>query len=240
MPSLGHLVGDRDEPDLSHVLGLLLEGLHEVFVVLEATVVQRLDVVAPVDVFELLSPLVLCVHKLGQFSAEAGPQLLQVLPVEVLGGQHRDQGIAILLLPVIHQRSELVPREFVLEAVLLREAVKALYFRFDDAFAPPEVLDLRVELVHLVLILEDQVFVDISHLELEILATHRLRQVVIVQKGAEVVLIFGVHFRRANWHRKIIGNLEVARVVNLCEALAVWLVPRLQQISVGSALIVAA
>ena len=91
--------------------------------------------------------------------------------------QKRNRSIFILLLPVEHEWLEFVSWELIFDFlferfILLTEFIKDFDFFLDDPLAFLKHFNLCIELVHLVLIFEDHVLIDISDLELEVFGTH--------------------------------------------------------------------
>lgn len=84
-------------------------------------------------------------------------------------GDEWNELVAVLLLPVVHQGLQLVVRELVFSLVLGRQRVEELDLLLDDPFTLAEILDLEVQLVHVILVLKDAVLVNVPHLELEVL-----------------------------------------------------------------------
>lgn len=83
------------------MLLLLLDLLHELLV-LERAMVQRLLEVFPVNVQKCLLLVKLLVLKLLKFPAKTCSKKDEIVSLERLVLQERNQGILILLLPVVH------------------------------------------------------------------------------------------------------------------------------------------
>ena len=146
------------------------------------------------------------------------------------------EGIFVFLLPVEHKRTEFAPRKLVLRLLLGPKRFEDLDFLLDNIVALPEHLDLGVELVHFVLVLEDQIFVAVSNLALEVLRAHRQAEVVLVEHGLVVAFILGVELGRANGQVELRADLVVARVRDLLELLVLQVVPWLQDVALQPSL----
>ena len=92
--------------------------------------------------------------------------------MEGLAHEERNEGILVFLLPVKHQRAELVSWELVLGPLFRAQLVVVFDFLLDHILAFSEHLNLRVEFVHLVFVLEDQVLVAVPDPALEVLGAH--------------------------------------------------------------------
>ena len=116
----------------------------------------------------------LLVLKFLKFAAQTCSKKNEVVSLERLVLQERNQGILILLLPVVHQWSELLHRKLVLG--LLSHCVIIHYFIFNDVLAFFEHFDLGVELVHFVFIFENVLLVDVSEFEFKVFRTQSKAQ----------------------------------------------------------------
>lgn len=146
------------------------------------------------------------------------------------------EGIFVFLLPVEHERAEFVSRELVLCLLLGPERLKDLDLLLDDVVALLEHLNLGVKLVHFVFVLEDQIFVAVSYLALEVLGAHRQAQVALVEHGLVVAFVLGVELGRANGQVELCTDLVVARVGDLLELLVLQVVPWLQDVALQPSL----
>lgn len=143
--------------------------------------------------------------------------------------QERDQSILVLLLPVVHQRSELVHRKLVLG--LLSHGIIVFDFIFYDVLAFFEHFDLSVKLIHLIFVLKDILLVDVSKFELEVLRSQSKAQKCIIQKISVEHIVPRIHLCSTDWLRELFIKLEVAGPMNLFELLILKVVPWLQDIA---------
>ena len=198
------------------MLLLLLDLLHELLV-LERAMVQRLLKVFPVNVQKCLLLVKLLVLKLLKFPAKTCSKKDEIVSLERLVLQERNQGILILLLPVVHQRSELEHRKLVLS--LLSHCVIIFDFTFYDVLAFFKHFNLSVKLVHFIFILEDILLVDISEFEFKVLRAQGKAQKCVIQKIFIKHVVPWVHLCRADRLGKVFIEFEVAGPMNLFELL---------------------
>lgn len=217
------------------MLLLLLDLLHELLV-LERAMVQRLLEVFPVNVQKCLLLVKLLVLKLLKFPAKTCSKKDKIVSLERLVLQERNQGILILLLPVVHQRSELEHRKLVLS--LLSHCVIILDFSFYDVLAFFKHFNLSVKLVHFVFILKDILLVDISEFEFKVLRAQGKAQKCVIQKVFIKHVVPWVHLCRANRLGKVFIEFEVAGPMNLFELLVLQVVPWFQDIALIATIMV--
>lgn len=150
--------------------------------------------------------------------------------------QERNEGVLILLLPVVHQGPELVHRKLVLG--FLSHGVVILDFVFNYVLAFFKHFDLGVELVHFILVLEDVLLVDVSEFEFEVFRAESKAQKSVIQKISVKHVVPWVHLGGANRLRELFVKFEVAGPVNLLELLVLQVVPWFQDVAQISTIMV--
>lgn len=144
------------------------------------------------DLLELSQLIIFCFLQVLQLPGEASFEVHELLSLERLAMKGIVEGIFVLLLPVEHEWTEFVSREFVLQLLLGSKSLKKLNFLLHDVVALSEHLNLGVKLVHFILILEDQILVAVSDPTLEVLRPHRQAKVALVEHSLVMALVFGV------------------------------------------------
>jgi len=101
----------------------------------------------------------------------------------------------------------------------------------DDGLRLLNVVDLGVQLIHLIFGLVDLLLVCVSEFELEVLCANCERQVLVVQVPVVYLLH---HLASARWNWEAIFNSVITRVRNLLKCLVFGIVPRLEQVALSS------
>ena len=159
--------------DFLHLV-LFIQELLEEFFVWDVPMVQGLYEILFEDLFELRQLVEFSVLQLLKLSSKAISQLDEMLRMKLFlhEEEERSERILVLLLPVKHERAELVPREFVLRPLFRAQLIVDFNFLLDHILAFSKHLNLRVEFVHLIFVLEDQVLIPMSYFALEVLRAH--------------------------------------------------------------------
>lgn len=157
--------------DFLHLV-LFVQELLDEFFVLDVPVVQGLDEILFEDLFKLSQLVKFLVLQLSELPSQSISQLDKMISVKRLAHEERNEGILVLLLPIKHQRTELVPWEFILCLLFRAQLIVVLDFLLDYILALPKHLYLGVKLVHLIFVLEDQILVAISYFAFEVLGAH--------------------------------------------------------------------